>query len=98
MDHVLRENRKRDEYDNENDSGSDFSAEGEDYDPDFILSENEIHDFPSSDDSDEEDIEPFDQSTAEESAANPEIQFWSKDKKIKYSSKPFDFSRKNSFR
>ena len=98
MDRALRGNRKRDEYEIENDSGNDFSADSEDEDPDFIPSDNESDENNSSDDSDEENIEPLDQSTSEENAANPQNKYWSKDKKIEYLSQPFEFSRRNSFR
>ena len=85
MDRILRKNRRRDVYQIENDSGSDFSAGIEDEDSDFVPLDDESDENNSSDDSDEEDIKPLDQSTAEESAANPQNKYWSKDKKIEYS-------------
>ena len=99
MDRLLRENRKRDEYEIDNMSGSDFDSDDEDDDflPSIADDDND-EDTSDNDDSDEEDIEPLDQSTAEETAANPQNKYWSKDKKIEYSSQPFEITRRNSSR
>lgn len=91
MDRVLQENRKRDEYEldiSDNDSSID-SEEG-----------NETMEDENDDDdqSETEDIEPLDQSTAEEIAAQPRNAYWSKDGKIEYTLEPFELNRRNSYR
>lgn len=98
MDRILRERRQRDECDMDLDSESDTGESPWNSDDDFVLSDEESAQSELSEHEDEEDIEPIEQNIAEENAANPENKYWSKDKKIQYSSQPFEFSRRNSFR
>lgn len=67
-------------------------------DDDFALSDEENNESEVSVHSDEDDIEPLEQNLAEENAANPDNKYFSKNKKIEYSSQPFEINRRNSFR
>lgn len=98
MDRVLRERRQRDELEMDFDLESEAGESPCNSDDDFALSDEENDESEVSVHSDEDDIEPLEQNLAEENAANPENKYFSKNKKIEYSSQPFEINRRNSFR